>query len=393
MKIRRLAPFVAALPLAFYAYACSSDESPAEETPDSGTPPIPTTNPTTEPPADSGGPGTDSGADGGDGGLPACVGNPLLAAGAATPDGGATLDASVATQIVNEPTATGLGTTFVDGPQFVDFDAGGALVFSELYTNPPTLVRVTADGGARAVIRQTASQNLLPIGNAFRNNYIVTTAAAANNGQVPNVAILQTLPDGGTGANVPVGQGTNANDLVVLANGTIFFTDPQYQLGGTSGIYRVLTDGGVSRPFQDLPRPNGIALSPDEKKLYVAMGPLQGDVNSATTKAIRAYNIDAAGTLTDAPSNPLVPAAQLADTPDGIATDVGGNIWVAEAATGGGQSGRVEVFSATGQKLGTIPLPTQRPTGVAFGGPENKTLFVTVERGVYVFTSRCSGVR
>jgi sugar lactone lactonase YvrE len=82
----------------------------------------------------------------------------------------------------------------------------------------------------------------------------------------------------------------------------------------------------------------------------------------------------------------------LTDYPDGLAVDIGGNLYVAEAVAGSNPGGRVQVFSATGQKLGEIPFASTRPTGVAFGGAQNAQLFITVENGVYVFSGRCAGI-
>ena len=130
--------------------------------------------------------------------------------------------------------------------------------------------------------------------------------------------------------------------------------------------------------------PNGAALSPDGTKLYVSFT-IPGRIDS--------YPVNAAtGALTNV-ATPVITAAQLSDAPDGIAVDVGGNIWVAEAnATPGVSDGRVEVYSPAGKRWGQIAFPGQRPTGVAFGGPKNETLFVTVQNGVYSYVSRCVGV-
>jgi sugar lactone lactonase YvrE len=84
-----------------------------------------------------------------------------------------------------------------------------------------------------------------------------------------------------------------------------------------------------------------------------------------------------------------------------MTVDTGGNLWVAEADSGGGSTGRVEVFSPAGVFLGQIPFPADRPTGVAFGGSDNKNLYVTTEgqtagtnrAGVWIFSSRCAGIR
>ena len=101
------------------------------------------------------------------------------------------------------------------------------------------------------------------------------------------------------------------------------------------------------------------------------------------------------------PGASFLTATDLVDVPDGMAIDVGGNLWIAEAnATTSVASGRIEIFSPAKKKLGTIPFPTQRPTSVTFGGADGKQLFVTTESsisggsaGVFTYVSRCVGVK
>jgi len=384
MNRRRLAFVFLTIPFAVYAWACSSDssETPAGNdagtTPTSTTPtpnPPPPTDPPPNPPPPP--PPSDGGDAGNDAGPVTCVGNPLTFDGG-TPDGGALIDAAAATMILNE----GNGS-FADGPQFYDYN-GGALVFSQLYSNPPSLVRIQPDGGARTVIRGTANGNQFLIGNAVRDGGLLSTLSVVTPGNNGDAGIVTSNPaivnnDGGI---VGIGAGNNPNDLAVGPKGDLYITDPQYQNNnaGTLAIYRVAPNGTVTQTTST-DRVNGIALSLDASKLFVS---------ATNTKKVYSYPIAADGSITNTPTT-LVSAT--ADEPDGMAIDVGGNLWIAESATNGGQSGRVEVFSPAGAKLGEIPFPTQRPTGVAFGGADNKTLFVTVEKGIYVFSSRCAGVR
>lgn len=392
MRFRRTFLAAVAVPSALvFAYACSSDptETPPVTGEDSGggNPDGSTQNDTgTNPLPDGSIPG-DGGTDAADAAV-TCVGNPLTDGG--TPDGGASPEAGLRPLTITYPFI--VASSFLDGPQWIENDAGGALVFTQVSSDPARVLRVAIDGGAATTVRSGPNgQGELPIGNAARNNEIYTVVA--DNGAGNGGSIWRTRLNGDAGAPILVPPSTNPNDLVITANGTIFFTDPQYQTNpaGATALYRVATDGGVQQVQTNLARPNGIALSQDGLKLFVGLGPLPGDPGGAA-KGVLTYAVTAAGVAT-APGTPFLAASDLTDTPDGLAVDIGGNLWVAEAAGNGDSSGRVEVFSPTKVKLGTLAFPTERPTGIAFGGPGDKTVFITTETNVWVYPSRCAGVR
>ena len=155
------------------------------------------------------------------------------------------------------------------------------------------------------------------------------------------------------------------NDLVIRSDGTIFFTDPkslrkdeESELG-FSGVYAITPDGQVVLLTDEFKYPNGIALSPDEKKLYV----------SDTTKAaIHVFDLD--GTT-------LRNGREFCSVriPDGMAVDASGRVWSTS-------SGGVSVYDETGVHLETIRIPVM-PTNCAFGGEDGQTLFVTARKKVF----------
>ncbi len=163
------------------------------------------------------------------------------------------------------------------------------------------------------------------------------------------------------------------NDAVVKSNGDIYFTDPPYGLPkgmddpdkelDFQGVYRVTPDGALTLLTKEMTRPNGIALSPDEKTLYVA--------NSDPKRAIwKAFPIKADGTLGSGRvfADVTAQVGKQPGLPDGMTVDVDGNLF----ATG---PGGVWVFAPDGTHLGT--LQTNVPTANCGWGDDGKTLYIT----------------
>jgi gluconolactonase len=165
------------------------------------------------------------------------------------------------------------------------------------------------------------------------------------------------------------------NDLVYHSNGTLYFTDPPYGLPqrfedpgrelSWCGVYSLNREGQVMLQTKDIGKPNGIALSPDEKTLYVA----QSDGKAAT---ITAFDVLEDGVLANSrifyDATPLV--GPLKGVPDGMAVDAEGNVW----STG---PGGVLVITPQGKLLGRI-LTGQATSNCTFG-EDGSTLFITAD--------------
>lgn len=179
------------------------------------------------------------------------------------------------------------------------------------------------------------------------------------------------------------------NDLVVRKkDGMIFFTEPAY-LGSDPNAEKNRVSraeagksDGVAVETVGATHPNGIALSPDESILYVSF-------TGGAPPVIQKYAVNADGTTGEAKPFVELPAAS---EPDGLAVDSAGNVYVAHKDGGGG---KVTVFSPTGTKHGEIAVP-EAATGLAFGGADKKTLYITANTGssgsVYKVTLNVAGI-
>jgi gluconolactonase len=167
------------------------------------------------------------------------------------------------------------------------------------------------------------------------------------------------------------------NDLAIDARGRIYFTDPRY-VGHEEveqpvlGVYRIDPDKSLSLIISDTGMPNGILVSPDQKKLYVAsVDPSESDI-----QALFAYDLLEDGSVG---SRQVVVNFAPEKGPDGMAIDVEGNLYLARPAKAPG----IYIYSPDGQELGLIPTPVS-PTNVTFGrGPTGKTLFITGGTNLY----------
>jgi gluconolactonase len=146
------------------------------------------------------------------------------------------------------------------------------------------------------------------------------------------------------------------------------------------GFYWLDRRGKLHLVASDIRRPNGVALSPDEKTVYLA---------DTAGEAVIAYRVRADGSLAD--RRDFAKLAGFRQTPnglssgaDGIVVDEAGRVYVASNAG-------VEIFSAAGAALGTIALPRQ-PQNLAFGGKSHDHLYVVGRGSVYRIATLTRGV-
>lgn len=157
------------------------------------------------------------------------------------------------------------------------------------------------------------------------------------------------------------------NDIAIRKDGQVYFTDPAFgsQQDGREldfyGVYRVTPRGELEVIAKPKGRPNGIAISPNGRTLYVT---------NSDERNVRAYDLDRSG----AASNERMLVAKIEGIPDGIRVDEKGNLYVA--------ANKIEVYTPEGKPLGSIALAEQ-PSNCAFGDEDLESLYITARTSVF----------
>jgi len=169
------------------------------------------------------------------------------------------------------------------------------------------------------------------------------------------------------------------NDVVFRSNGDLYFTDPPFGLPKSfddprketpfQGVYKYSQDGKLALLTRDIKAPNGIAFSPDEKKLYIS--------NADPANGVwMAFDVKPDGTIEN--GRALFNATAWTKTkpglPDGMKVDREGNIF-------GAGPGGIHVISPAGKHLGSIE--TSVPTGNVAWGEDGSSLFITSNTNVF----------
>jgi gluconolactonase len=258
------------------------------------------------------------------------------------------------TDVAIEKMATGF--SYADGPVW---SRDGYLVFSDVPKSmllqlvplhpPPHLLRENANGAS---------------GNAYDLQGRLYTCESHLR------RIVRTDKKGKVETLVDTYQGKKLNapnDIVVRKDFHAYFTDPAFGNQQDSreldfyGVYHITPKGEVELTAKPKGRPNGIALSPNGRILYVT---------NSDERNIRAYDLDQKGAAT----NERVIVANIEGVPNGIRVDENGNLYVVAA--------KVNVYSPAGKSLGVVAL-NEPPSNCAFGDPDFGSLYVTARTSVY----------
>jgi gluconolactonase len=181
------------------------------------------------------------------------------------------------------------------------------------------------------------------------------------------------------------------NDVCVDPQGRIWFTDPYYMEDRSileldaEAVYRIDLDGKVARVISQpqVERPNGLAITPDGKTLYL----IDSHPRPGGNRKVWAFAIGDDGSVS---SQRLVFDFGKGRGGDGMRLDMQGNLWIAGGIILPRTSGEttdvpagVYVITPDGKLIGRIPIPEDVTTNLAFGGPDRKTLYVVSGKGVY----------
>ncbi len=256
--------------------------------------------------------------------------------------------------------------------------ADGSILFTE--NRADRIVKLGLDGSVSTYLEKTGGANALAL-SAKGELLAVQTAPSA-------IAVLQpakkVLADKFEGK--PLGR---PNDFALARNGNIYFSDPGANPAPgaaapvtppKTGFYWLDKKGKVHLIADDIRRPNGVALSADEKTVYVAN--TQGEY-------LLAWTANADGSLSA--RRDFAKLAGFKTTPtgptsgaDGIVVDKDGRVFVTSTVG-------IEIFSPEGQPLGVIKLPKQ-PQNLAFGGKDHSHLYAVGRGSAYRIATLTKGV-
>jgi gluconolactonase len=265
--------------------------------------------------------------------------------------------------------------SFTEGPAY---GPGGCVYFSDIGNR---IMKYDPKANKTTVYRDPSGRSN---GLIFDPKGRLIAAEGANKGG--NRRITMTEADGTIKVLADKWQGkrfNSPNDLTLDSKGRVYFTDPRY-VGDdpreidTESVYRIDPDGKVTQIITDVQKPNGIAVSPDMKWLYVAdnhpkgnrhllVFPLNADGSVGKKKVLHDFG-DGRGI-------------------DGMELDAKGNIF---ATAGSGAKSGVYVFSPAGKQLAFIPTP-ETATNCCFAGSDHKWLYITAGVSLYRIHTNCPG--
>lgn len=200
------------------------------------------------------------------------------------------------------------------------------------------------------------------------------------------------------------------NDLVVDTLGRVYFSDPRYgddsdaeqfddQQRLIEGVYRIDVDGSLTRVIShEVHRPNGLAISPDQRYLYVGDNVNTGPQAEGGNRKLWRFDLQADGSV-DPDSRRLLFDWGTDRGPDGMAIDEQGTLYVTAgfnfpqppAETSERYRAGVYLFNSGGELLDFVAVPMDMATNCAFGGADRKTLYITAGHTLWKIRTNVPG--
>jgi gluconolactonase len=287
------------------------------------------------------------------------------------------------------------GICFLEGPAV---DAAGNVFFSDIQGS--RILKMDSAGVVTTFREDSGRTN----GNTFDAQGRLISCEGAENGPGGRRRIVRTdMKTGKVEVLTETYEGkryNSPNDVVVDPSGRIWFTDPLYAPDRSimehqhEAVYRIDTDGKVTRVITQpaIGRPNGLAITPDGKTLYlIDSNYIRPDAN----RKIWAFDIADDGSVS---KQRMIYDFGRGRGGDGMRLDSQGNLWVCagiSAPRTANESGDVPpgvyVISPQGQVLGRIPIPEDVITNLAFGGEGKKTLYVTAGKTLFKIQAAAAG--
>jgi gluconolactonase len=248
------------------------------------------------------------------------------------------------------------------------------------------------EGGSLDVFRTNAGR---PVGMVFdtQGRLIVCEGETGNSRRITRTekdGTITVLADRYRGKRF-----NSPNDIDIDRKGRIYFTDPRYtdrsdmELDHES-VYRIDPDGTLTRIIDDVVRPNGLAVSSDQKTLYV----VDNDNTPGGTRKIYAYNLKPDGSTA---GRRVFHDFGTGRGGDGMCLDIHGNVYITAgvnvpnpAEDDSVQAG-VYIFRPDGEQIGVIRTPIDLITNVTFGDTDLRTLYITCGHTLFYIRLKVRG--
>lgn len=252
-------------------------------------------------------------------------------------------------QDTEDLTEVGSFTRGIEGPAV---DANGN-VYAVNFQEQGTIGKVSPDGNASLFVTLPEGS----IGNGIRFNSKGEMLIA----DYPQHNILKVnMQDQSINVYAHEANMNQPNDIAIMDNDIVFASDPKWS-EDTGKLWRINTDGSVDLLEDNMGTTNGIEVSPDQTKLYV---------NESVQRKVWVYDLSPEGEISNKRLLTEFPDFGM----DGMRTDVEGNLYITRHG-----KGTVVIVSPEGEIVDEILMQGDLPSNIAFGGPEGRTCYVTLQ--------------